>query len=234
MATQGAGREVVLAIPDLHCPFEHPDALEFLKTVRDKFKPTKIVCLGDEADFAGFSRFPKDPDGLGPGLELQKAIEHLIPFYLAFPKAMVCFSNHTVRPLKMMFMAGLPEAMYPTYSTLLNAPDGWSWADHWMIDGVRYFHGEGRSGQYAHINFLRGYKTSVVHGHVHSWGSVSHDGVLFAVNSGCLIDETAYCFKYARTMVTRPSLGCSIINKGRGAQFIPMILDDKRRWIGEL
>ena len=74
---------IVLAIPDLHCPFQHPDALEFIKHVRDRFHVTEVICLGDEIDAHAFSRWPKDPDGMGPGQELKAAIEALIPWYLS-------------------------------------------------------------------------------------------------------------------------------------------------------
>jgi hypothetical protein len=91
-------KSIVLAIPDMHHPFCHPDALDFLKAVKRRFQPNVCVCLGDECDFAAFSRFIPDPDGMSPGKELERAIESLIPFYLEFPDMMVCESNHTVRP----------------------------------------------------------------------------------------------------------------------------------------
>ena len=88
-------QSVVLVIPDMHAPFVHPDALDFLKAVKARFLPSKFVCLGDEVDFHAFSRYPKDPDGLTPGQELSCAREALIPFYLEFPEMLVCISNHT-------------------------------------------------------------------------------------------------------------------------------------------
>lgn len=228
------GGHVVLVIPDMHHPFAHPDTLAFLKAVRDKYSPTKFVCLGDEIDACAFSKYPKDPDGLAPGLEITRAREALIPFYLEFPEMLICESNHTVRPWKMAFQSGLPASFLPTYATFLNAPDGWQWAHNHVIDGVRYIHGEGRSGFNAHIQFMRGYKQSVVIGHIHSYAAVSHEGGLFAVNSGCLIDKQAYCFKYAKNMPIEISLGCSIVHKGKRAEFIPLICDDAGRWVGEL
>lgn len=224
----------VLVIPDLHSPFHHPDALEFLKAVKALCKTNLTVCLGDEADFHAFSRYPKDPDGMGAGQELKAAIEGLTPFYVEFPEMMVCTSNHTVRPLKLSFMAGLPAAFYPSYSTMLNAPDGWQWRDHWEIDGVRYIHGEGKSGQGAHTAFMKAYKQSVVHGHVHSYAAVSHEGDKFAMNAGCLIDHAAYAFKYARHMPIPVNLGCGVVIDGKSAYFIPMTLDQNNRWTGKL
>lgn len=225
---------VVMAIPDMHHPFAHPDTLAFLQAVKRKYSPTKYICLGDEIDACAFSKYPKDPDGLAAGLEITKAREALIPFYIEFPEMLVCESNHTVRPWKMAFQSGLPASFLPSYATFLNAPDGWQWAHSHVIDGVRYIHGEGRSGFNAHVHFMRGYKQSVVIGHIHSYAAVSHEGGLFAVNSGCLIDKQAFCFKYAKNMPIDVNLGCTIIHHGKRAEFIPMICDASGRWCGEL
>lgn len=225
----------VLAIPDLHCPFQHQDALAFLQEVRRAKQTNLTICLGDEIDAHAFSNYPMDPDGLTAGQELAKSIEHLVPFYREFPHVLVCESNHTVRPWKRGFEAGLPAAFLPTYSKILNAPDGWHWAPRWVIDNVLYLHGDnGKSGQYAHVNYMKAAKQSVVHGHIHSYAGVNYEGNHFAVNAGCLIDDEAYCFKYAKNMLTEVNLGCAVIYEGKYAEFIPMRLDANKRWIGKL
>jgi hypothetical protein len=231
--TKGYQGKVVLAIPDLHCPFHHPDALAFLLAVHAKINPDEVICLGDEVDFHAFSRWPKDPDGLSPGGELRSAIEALIPFYLAFPNVKVCVSNHTIRPHKLMKLTGLPAAMLPAYSTMLNAPDGWSWHEHIIIDGVRYMHGDqGKGGKYGWTSNSEVYHQSVVVGHWHSKAGVFYDSDMFNVNAGCLIDPTAYAFDYARHSHKKANLGCAVITRGRKATFIPMLLDGAGRWVG--
>lgn len=234
-SSQGMLDSIVMAIPDLHCPFEHPDALAFLKAVRAQYKPTTFVCLGDEIDAHAFSRFPKDPDGLTGGQEMQRAREHLLPFYLEFPNMLVCESNHTVRPWKIAFEHGLPASFLPTYAAFMNAPDGWVWQSRHEVDGVLYIHGDaGKSGQYAHVHYVKAFKKSVVIGHIHSYAGVAYEGNLFGANSGCLIDATAYCFKYAKNMPISVNLGCTLVFNGKHAQFIPMHLDEHGRWTGKL
>ncbi len=226
---------VVMAIPDMHHPFCHPHALEFLKAVRDKYHPSEFICLGDEVDFHALSRYDHDPNGLSAGGELKAAIEGLIPFYLEFPNVKVCESNHTVRGHKTAYSAGLPSAFLNHIATVLNAPDGWKWANHWEIDGVRYFHGDaGRSGQYAHMQYLKMFKQNLVIGHIHSFAGINFEGPHWAANSGCLIDETKYAFAYAKNMPIRPNLGCTLIYNGKWAHFIPMITDSNGMWTGEL
>lgn len=228
-------RHTVLAIPDMHHPFCHQDALAFLREVKAVYKPDTVICLGDEADFHAFSRWPTDPDGMAPGKELAAAIDALMPFYIEFPEMMVCESNHTTRPMKKLFEAGLPAAFYPTYSKMLNAPDGWRWQQHWIIDGVRYHHGDaGKSGQFAPAQYMKAFKQSNVHGHLHGFACVMYEGPHFGINAGCLIDQKAYAFKYGRNIPIPVSLGCAIVIDGKAGHFIPMILDSNDRWIGRL
>jgi hypothetical protein len=231
---QRAGRRV-LVIPDLHCPFEHPDALDFLKAVRDKYQTDTVVCLGDELDAHGFSTYPMDPDGMTAGKELKEGIEHLRPFYLAFPEVLVCESNHTIRPWKRAFEAGLPAAFLPTVSKILDAPDGWNWQRFHQVDGVLYTHGDnGKSGQYAAANYMKQAKQSVVIGHIHAFASVFYEGPHFGMNAGCLIDREAYCFKYAKGALLDVNIGCGVVLEGKRAHFVPMLMDANRRWTGEL
>jgi len=229
------GDSIVLAIPDMHHPFCHQDTLEFLKAVRDKFACNKFLCLGDEIDAHAFSRYPKDPDGLTGGQEIQKARECLLPFYLEFPEMLICESNHTVRPWKQAFEAGLPSSFLPSYAMFLNAPDGWKWASRHVIDDVMYIHGDaGKSGFTAHINYMKAFKRSMVIGHIHSYAGVNYEGRHFGMNAGCLIDVEAYCFKYAKHMPISVNLGCGVIKNGNEAHFIPMHHDSHGRWTGKL
>jgi hypothetical protein len=115
---------IVLCVPDLHCPFEHIDALRFLKAVKKKYSPSKVVFLGDEMDAHAISDYDADPDGLSAGKELEKTIEHLQGFYKLFPRAMVCTSNHTARPFRAAYKYGIPKAFMKDYSDFLKAPKG--------------------------------------------------------------------------------------------------------------
>lgn len=226
-------RSIVLAIPDLHCPFHHIDALDFLKAVKSKFHPSTTVCLGDEIDAHALSRYPKDPNGMNAGEEMHKSREALYPFYREFPEVLVCESNHTVRGHKKAFEHGIPSTFLRRIEEILNVPDGWRYANKHEVDGVVYIHGDaGKSGQYAHVNYMKAFKRPVVIGHIHSYAGVNYEGSLFGMNAGCLIDAEAYCFKYAKNMPIPVSLGCGIIIGGTEAYFIPMRLDANKRWIG--
>lgn len=225
---------LTLVIPDLHCPFQHPDAFDFLSSIKQSLKPDIVVCLGDEMDFHSISKWPHDPDGYAAGQEYAKGVEALIPLYKLFSKVKVCTSNHTIRPFKKAFENGIPQAMLPSYQTLLRSPEGWEWDHSHIIDGVRYIHGDGRSGQYAHMAHMRGYKQSTVIGHIHSFAGVNYEGGYFGMNAGCLIDKDSYAFKYARGFSVPVNLGCGFVEEGKRAHFIPMHTDKNNRWIGKL
>ena len=126
------GKHVVLVIPDLQVPYEHPDALAFVEEVQSCYYPDQIVCIGDEVDQMALSRFDPDPDGDGAGPELLKALKKMDKWYAAFPEVKVCTSNHTGRIQKKAFHAGIPEAYMRTVNEWMEAPEGWEWKEYGM------------------------------------------------------------------------------------------------------
>jgi predicted phosphodiesterase len=207
----------ILAIPDLHCPFNHPDAIQFLRHVRDSVKPDRVVCLGDEIDAAAWLRYDKDPQGMSPTDELRRARETLARLNDLFPRLMVCESNHTIRPWKKAAAAGLTDDFLVSPGVALGCPD-WEWRPRWEIDGMVFMHGEGFSGPTAHVNAARQNRKSTVIGHIHAHAGVNYltgyyDSI-FAVNAGCLINPRSRAFDYGKHLLNRPWLGCAVIDNG--------------------
>lgn len=229
------GGSTVLVIPDLHCPWEHQDALTFLKAVRAKYNPDIIVNLGDEVDFYGMSRFDHDVDVMNAGAELSLAVKHLIPFYREFPNTLVCQSNHTHRVHAKAQKAGLPQSTIKSIEEILKTPEGWIYKQCHTIDGVDYKHGTGKSGAMAHINHAKATGRSTCIGHIHAFAAVNYlRKGFFAANFACLIDKHAACFAYASEMDDNIVLGCGIVINGVEAHFIPMHVDSNNRWVGTL
>lgn len=228
------GKETVLIIPDLQIPFHHPDALAFLSWMKGKYKPTKVVCIGDEVDMHALSDYDHDPDGYSAGDELKAAIKELKRFYKVFPDVMAVTSNHTARPFRRAFKCGIPRAFLRDYHEFLEAPLGWEWRDSWEIDGVHYFHGEGFSGATAHHKAAITRGQPVVHGHIHSHAGIhyisSMKELIFGFNVGCLIDVKAYAFAYGKNTPSRPILGAGVVDRGVPI-FVPMLLSANGRWI---
>jgi len=62
----------ILFISDLHFPFHHPNTFEFLQMLKDRYNPTRVICLGDETDKHAMSFHDSDPDLMSAGDELRK------------------------------------------------------------------------------------------------------------------------------------------------------------------
>lgn len=229
-----------LCVPDLHIPFEHPDALAFACAVDRLWFPGSnrlVVFLGDEIDSHSISRHMPDPDGRSAKDEFELAKVRLRDWYREFPKAFVCTSNHTMRPWKRAYEAGLPKQFMRDVKEVLGAPIMWEWADRWHFNGIVFEHGENVSGPQGALNAAKQNQAPTAIGHLHTFGGVIHadnfQGKLWGLNTGCLIDTSAYAFAYAKTLRNKPTLGCGVI-KNAAPYFVPMRLRADGRWDGAI
>lgn len=228
----------ILIISDLHCPFNHRDSVPFLKAIKAKYKPTRVILSGDEADFHGISFHDHDPDLDSAGSELDKAIVALKPIYALFPKAEILESNHGSLVLRKAIANGLSRKFFKTPREILQAPKGWTW--HFDVqltlpDGTNcYFH-HSKGANVKKNSQAMG--SSFVQGHHHEsfeiqyWGNPN--ALLFGMTVGCLVDPKALAMKYNKNNLKRPIVGCAVIINSR-PQLIPMILNKKGRWVGKL
>jgi len=237
----------VLAIADTQAPFEHQDYLKFLVAVGVKYgilrRPGKleknglVIHAGDEQDQHTLGSFDPDPDGMSGGEELTAAQRSLMPYFEAFPDVKVCISNHTDRIFRKAFRHGIPRGYLKDYREFLKAPKGWEWQDKWTVDGVRYIHGEGYSGQLGALNAAKDAMKPTVIGHLHSDAGIqfwaNEDQLLWGMNVGCGIDKSKYAFHYGKKLRRKPILSCGVILKGQPL-LIPMWLDRRGRWTGKV
>ena len=216
----------VLAISDLHIPFQHPDSFRFLKYLKEEFRPDVVVCLGDEVELASLSVHEKNPDAPSAKDEYEAALEGLKELYEIFPEVLVNFSNHGSRFYRVAYAAGIPSRAMKSYHELLEAPPTWTWAQRIVIQNVCYLHGDPFSSASATRNWMNANKMSTVHGHVHQSAQVlySTDAFkeIFGMNAGALIDPEALAFKYGHIYPAKACLGSGIVHAGRDAHFIPM------------
>jgi hypothetical protein len=209
----------ILCVPDLHIPYEHPKAFGFLARVCSTVRPHRVVLLGDEIDSHAISRWPPDPDLDSAGMEIETALKKLRDFTAVFPRALVCDSNHSRRPLKAALRAGLSRHLVRKPDEVYGTPSGWRRAPRWVLDGVTFLHGDGVAGNAAALEkTLLLHHTSVVLGHAHSRAEVHWLQVLgqrfFAMRCGCLIDPHSPAFAYAADNAVEPVLGCGVIDDG--------------------
>jgi hypothetical protein len=235
--TNSLGVETVLAISDLQYPFAHRDHLDFLKAVADKYSPTRVVCIGDEADFHSLSAYTHDPDGYSSGDEYRATLKDLHKLYQVFPRVVSLESNHTSRPFRKAFEAGIPKLFIRPYREFLEAPVGWSWKEREEIDGVLYEHGLGMTGQYAHLRAALANMQSTVMGHLHANFGVEYAAnrkvLVFGMAIGCLMDSDSYASAYGKVFKRKPILGTGIVVRGIPIP-VPMLLKKGGRWSGQL
>lgn len=228
----------VLVIGDTQSPFHHKDYLNFLRAVQKKYATNLTVHVGDEADMHALGQWDHDPDGYSAGHELVKCIQSLRPYYKAFPKMLVCESNHTSRPFRKAFKEGLPRAYLKEYREFLQAPPGWYWKDKWEVDGVVYKHGLGYSGRNGAINAALDEMKPTVIGHLPGDAGVlywaNEDRLLFGMNVGCGIDRKSYAFAYGKDFRKKPIISCGVVINGTQPIVIPMLLNKRGRWVGKL
>jgi hypothetical protein len=227
----------ILVISDLHCPYQHPDAVMFLAAIKKKYNPDHVILSGDEVDYHAISFHDHDPDLDSAGTELKKAIRALRPIYEMFPKADVLESNHGSLVLRKALAHGLPKAMLKSYQEILQAPKGWKW--HFDLKaktelGKIYFHhskgvNAKKNSQAMGLSFVQGHHHEQMD--IQFWGNP--DSLLFGMTVGCLVNPKALAMAYNKNNLKRPVIGCAVIIDGKPI-LIPMILTKSGRWTGKL
>jgi len=204
----------VLVIPDLHFPFQHKNAITFLKGLYDKYDCNEVVCLGDILDNHFHSFHDSDPDGLSANEEFDKAVEGIKELATLFPKVKVCAGNHDKIPMRKAFKMGISKKWVVTIKDVLldaGCPiEDWDFAEHFIIDDVKYVHGVARMAKKRMIDDGR----SCVSGHRHTQTYLDYHyndfHTLFAMQLGALIDKEAYAFAYANDYVC-PYLSAGVV-----------------------
>ncbi len=231
----------ILVIPDLHAPYHHPDALDFLAAVAARYRPTRVINLGDETDSHALSMHDSDPNLDSAGAELTKARELLRRLAAMFPVMDVCHSNHGSLIYRRAFKSGIPVEYIKSYRDIL-FPDGggadWEWKEQ-----VRVVLPNGQSAQFQHqcvgdfMATAAHERCNIVLGHEHSKFKIeyraSKASLYFGMYGGCLIDPGALAFAYGKLMPKKPIIGCSVIVNSQ-PMLVPMLLDHNGRWVGEL
>lgn len=228
----------ILIISDFHAPYNHPDAVEFLKAVKAKYKPTRVISIGDECDYHALSFHDHDPDLPSPRDELSLAKKELKPLMDMFPKMDILESNHGSLVMRKALTCGLPREIFKSYREILQAPDGWNWFFDLTVNlptGAKcYFH-HGKSANPLKVSQAMG--MSYVGGHFHESFSCSYWGtpnnLHFAMQVGCLVDKDSLAMAYAKNNLKRPIVGVGMIIDGLPI-LLPLVMNKHGRWIGKI
>jgi hypothetical protein len=223
----------ILVLSDMHHPYAHKDTVAFLKAVKAKYKPDRIVCIGDEIDNHAISFHATDPNLPSAGDELQLAIEALQPLYKLFPKVDVLTSNHGSLHYRKGLFHGMPKKFFKDYNDVLDAPAGWQWHSELVIkahgNDILFHHGLSPNG----IKVVKERGLCFVQGHYHTKCEIGYsstpDKLLWNMTVGCSIDPKSPAFAYAKLNVARQIIAHGIIIDGQ-PKLLPMLLNKAGRW----
>lgn len=232
----------ILVISDLHVPYHHPDAIAFLRAIKHKYKPTRIISVGDEVDYHAISFHDSDPDLMSPGDELKKAQEVMHELYTLFPKMDIMHSNHGSLLYRRGKHHGIPRHMLKSYAAVLGIPEEgdetWTWKEDLTLllpngQHVYFHHGKGANA----LRVAQQLGMSYVAGHYHSQFNVQYYGnplaLHWAMQVGCLIDDHSMAFAYNRLQAQRPIIGTAMIIDGQ-PKLIPLVKLNDGRWDGNI
>jgi predicted phosphodiesterase len=209
----------ILFISDMHIPYHHPNLLNFLQMLKDRYNPTRVICLGDETDKHALSFHDSDPDLMSAGDELRAALPVIAKIHEMFPVMDLVDSNHGSMVWRKAKHHGIPRHYIRSYNEVLGVGDGWKWHNDLVIDlpdGQKVYVHHGKTKDALKVSQSMG--MSFVCGHFHEDFSIKYwanpNGLYFAMNSGCLIDDESYAFAYNNVNLHRPIIGTSLIIDG--------------------
>ena len=227
----------VLLISDMHIPYHHPDALKFLQYLKDKYNPTRVICLGDELDKHALSYHDHDPDLPSAGDELRKSIPVIQELYKMFPVMDIIESNHGSLVWRKAKTNGIPRQYIKSYNDVLGVGEGWKWSFDLTItlpNGQKCYIHHGKTSNVIQLSQKSG--MNAVQGHYHEaykidyWGN--SNGLFWGMQCGCLIDDDALAFSYNNVNIKRPVIGTGLIVDSIPV-LEPMLLNSSGRWISK-
>lgn len=208
--------DCILVIPDLHAPYQHPDALDFLSDMKRKHKPTRIINMGDEQDKHQLSYHDHHPDLLGAGDELKASKKVMQDLYKIFPKMDLLESNHGSLHIRKSITHGIPLEYLKSYNEIIEVGPGWKWHHDMIItlpngQDCYFTHGKSQRG----ITLSRNMSMNCVQGHYHSEFNITYwsnpRNLFWSLQCGALIDDKSLAMAYNKLTLNRPILGCGVI-----------------------
>jgi len=225
--------QVVGIIGDTHCPYEHEGYLDFCKETFKRCGVNKVVHIGDLIDHHAMSFHDSEPSLKGASGERLDAIEHLTPWFEAFPDLIYIKGNHCRIPARQLTKMGMdPDIYMRPLGHVYNFPKGWKTVDRIVIDNVLYHHGETSNGVNGFRNDAKDRMMNTVSGHNHSNLGISYTAcehrMVWGMAVGCGVDVNSMAFAYGKNFKRKPTVGCGVVmDDGKTPQVFSMDLGEK-------
>ena len=228
----------VLVISDLHIPFHHRSSFDFLKALKEKYKPDLVINIGDELDQHAISMHDSNPDLPSAGDELRMSRKYIWELEKIFPDMILVHSNHSSLVYRRALKYGKPTDYLKSYNEYLGVSKNWKWVDDIVItlsDGSRCFFTHGMSANILQLSMQMG--MHVVQGHYHSKFSIGYfsnpDQLVWGMQVGCLTSQSSLAFDYAKNFKSRFIVGCGMIINGQ-PKLMPMVFGKDGEWIKKI
>lgn len=225
----------VLLISDLHVPYHHQDAIAFLTHLKQKYNPTRVICLGDEVDGAALSFHDHDPDLPSAGDEIRQSLPIIAELFKLFPKMDILESNHGSLVWRKAKVFGIPKHYIKSYNEVLGVDSGWKWSFDLTVDlpnGQKCYMHHGKTSNIIQLSQQMGMNATQGHYHetfkIDYWGNST--GLYWGMQCGCLIDDNKLAFNYNNVNIKRPILGTGLIIDSMPV-LEPMVVGKNARWI---
>lgn len=226
----------ILLISDLHIPYHHQDAIAFLLHLKEKYKPTRVICLGDEVDGHALSFHDSDPDLPSAGDEIRQALPVIAELFKIFPKMDILESNHGSLVWRKAKVFGIPKHYIKSYNEVLGVDSGWKWSFDLTVDlpnGQKCYMHHGKTNNIIQLSQQMGMNATQGHYHetfkIDYWGNST--GLYWGMQCGCLIDDDKLAFNYNNVNIKRPIIGTGLIIDSMPV-LEPMRLNSEGRWVG--
>ncbi len=227
----------ILLISDMHIPYHHKDTLKFLQHLKDKYNPTRVICMGDEIDHLALSYHEKETEAPSAWDELKLALPIIKQVEGMFPVMDILDSNHGSLAYRKAKTAGIPKHYLKSYADVLQVGKGWKWHFDMVIDlptGQKCYLHHGKSNNITKTS--QAMSMCSVAGHYHNTFKIEYWanplGLYWGLQTGCLIDDKSFAFNYNNVNLHRPLIGTGLIIDGLPI-LEPMVLDSEGNWIGK-
>jgi len=225
----------ILLVSDMHLPYGHQDTLPFLAYLKAKYKPTRVICLGDELDKHSLSFHSHDPDLASPSDELARALPMIKQLKKMFTKMDILESNHGSLAYRRAKANGIPRGYLKSYNDVLGVDSDWVWHYEMTItlpNGNKVYLHHGKAADIKKLSTSLG--MCAVSGHYHQTFKIDYWanslGLYWGMNVGCLIDDKSLAFAYNNCNLHRPLIGTGLIIDSQPV-LVPLLMDENGAWV---
>ena len=125
-----------LVMPDLHLPYHHVEAFDFLELLSKHYKFTRVLNVGDIFDHHRPSFHESETDAMNAEDEFDAALRESKTLQEMFPQMTITIGNHDAIPVRQAKNIGLPLSMLSDFNKVYDLKDGWKWVDQYWFDSL--------------------------------------------------------------------------------------------------